>query len=234
MPMTGVDLLLLVVLPYAAATLCVSAGIERYRRHGFSFTSYSSQFLENRVHFWALVPFHAGILLVLIGHIVAFLIPRGVLAWNAVPARLLVLETVALTGGLLALAGLVAAVVRRAAVPAIRQTTAPFDWAVFALLLAQIATGVALAVLYPWGSSWYATAAVPYLRSLISLQPDASAIAAMPALVRWHIVLAWIFVGVFSISRLVHIVAVPNQYLWRAPQVVRWVRRPLAAAGRKP
>ncbi len=231
--MGPVDLLLLVVLPYVAVTLCVSAGIERYRRHGFSFTSHSSQFLENRLHFWALVPFHAGILLVLAGHVVAFLVPRGVLAWNAVPARLLVLETVALTGGLLALGGLGAAIVRRAMVPAIRRSTTLFDWAVFALLLAQIGTGVAMAVLYPWGSSWYATAAVPYLRSLFVLQPDAALVAAMPSLVRWHVVLAWLFVGVFSISRLVHIVAVPNQYLWRAPQVVRWVRRPAAAAGRK-
>jgi nitrate reductase gamma subunit len=231
--MAPADLLLFVVLPYAAATLCVSAGIERYRRHGFSFTSFSSQFLENRLHFWALVPFHAGILLVLAGHLVAFLVPRGVLAWNAVPARLLVLETVALAGGLLALGGLAAAIIRRSSVRAIRRITAPFDWAVYALLLAQIATGVAMALLYPWGSSWYATTAVPYLRSLVTLQPDATVIAAMPALVRWHVVLAWLFVGVFSISRLVHVVAVPNHYLLRAPQVVRWVRRPAAAAGRK-
>jgi nitrate reductase gamma subunit len=231
--MRPVDLLLLVVLPYAATLMCVSAAVERYRRHGFTFTSFSSQFLENRLHFWALVPFHAGILIVLAGHVVAFFIPRGVLAWNAVPARLLVLETVALAGGLLALAGLTAAVVRRATVRVIQQSTTAFDWAVYALLLAQIATGVAMAVLYPWGSSWYASTAVPYLRSLILLQPDASIVAAMPALVRWHIVLAWLFVGVFSISRLVHVIAVPNHYLWRAPQVVRWVRRPAAPAGRK-
>ena len=234
MTMRPADLLLLVVLPYAATLLCVSAAIERYRRHGFSFTSFSSQFLENRLHFWALVPFHAGILIVLVGHFVAFFIPRGVLAWNAVPARLLVLEAVALTGGLLALAGLAAAMFRRATVRVVRQWTSAFDWAVYALLLAQVITGVAIAVLYPWGSSWYATAMVPYLRSLVVLQPDATIVASMPALVRWHIVLAWIFVGVFSVSRLVHVLAVPNHYFWRAPQVVRWVRRPAAApAGRK-
>jgi nitrate reductase gamma subunit len=232
--MQPADLLLLVVLPYAATLLCISAAVERYRRHGFSFTSFSSQFLENRLHFWALVPFHAGILIVLAGHVVAFFIPRGVLAWNAAPARLLVLETVALTGGLLAFGGLAAAVVRRASVRVVRRSTTMFDWAVYALLLAQIATGVAMAVLYPWGSSWYATAAVPYLRSLVLLQPDATIVAAMPALVRWHIVLAWLFVGVFSVSRLVHVLAVPNHYLWRAPQVVRWVRRPGAPAWRKP
>ncbi len=225
MDMAPLDLLLLVVLPYAATALCVSAAVERYRRHGFSFTSSSSQFLENRVHFWALVPFHVGLLAVLVGHVVAFLIPRGILAWNAVPARLLFLETVALAGGQLALAGLAAAVVRRGALPVLRQSTSAFDWAVYALLLAQIATGVAMAVVYPWGSSWYASTAVPYLWSLLTLQPDAAVLAAMPWLVRLHVVLAWFFVGVFSLSRLVHVLAVPNHYLWRATQVVRWVRR---------
>jgi nitrate reductase gamma subunit len=222
--MAPVDLLLLVVLPYAAVVLCVSAAVERYRRHGFSFTSSSSQFLENRAHFWALVPFHAGILVVLAGHVVAFLVPRGIVAWNAVPVRLLILESVALAAGLLAFGGLAAAILRRASVPVIRLSTSAFDWVVLALLVAQIVTGVAVAMLYPWGSSWYATTAVPYLWSLLTLRPDAALIAAMPGLVRLHIVLAWLFVGVFSMSRLVHVLAVPNPYLWRAPQVVRWVR----------
>lgn len=224
--------MLFVVLPYAAILLSAGTAIERYRRHGFSYTSLSSQFLENRLHFWALVPFHAGILLVLAGHLVALLIPKAILAWNAVPVRLIVLETISLAGGLLALGGFAAAIVRRATTPAVRRTTTGFDWAVFGLLFSQIATGVALSILYPWGSSWYASGAVPYLRSLFALQPDASAIAAMPLLVQAHVVLAWLLVAVFSASRLVHVLAVPNHYFWRAPQVVRWTRRP-AALGRK-
>ena len=232
--MQSVDLLLLVVLPYGATVFAVWAAAERYRHHGFSFTSFSTQIFENRAHFWALVPFHAGILLVLVGHVVAFLVPRGILAWNAAPARLLILETVALAGGLLALAGLSAAMFRRAAVRVVQRSTTPFDWGVYTLLLGQVLTGIAIAILYPWGSSWYASTAVPYLWSLVILQPDASVVSAMPLLVRLHIVLAWLFVGVFSVSRLVHVLAVPNPYLLRAPQVVRWVRRPVAPAGRKP
>lgn len=232
--MDPVDLLLFVVLPYAATLFAVAAGIERYRRHGFSFTSFSTQIFESRLHFWALVPFHAGILLVLAGHVVALLIPRGILVWNAAPARLVVLEAAALAGGLLALGGLAAAMYRRAMLQVVRRYTTWFDWGVYALLLAQIATGVAIAALYPWGSSWYASTAVPYLWSLILLRPDAAAVAAMPALVRWHVVLAWLFVGVFSVSRLVHVLAVPNHYLWRAPQVVRWARRTVPPGGRTP
>jgi nitrate reductase gamma subunit len=56
----------------------------------------------------------------------------------------------------------------------------------------------------------------------------------MPLLVRAHIVGAWLLLAVFPFSRLVHILVVPNPYLWRAPQVVRWYDRPAEASGRKP
>jgi nitrate reductase gamma subunit len=228
------DLLLFAVLPYAAILVCAVAIVERYRRHGFTITSRSSQFLENRLHFWALVPFHAGILIVLAGHLVGWLLPRGVLAWNAVPARLYVLEATALAGGLLALVGLGAAIVRRGSVDRVRLGTSGLDWVVYALLFGQIATGVAVALVYPWGSSWYAAAAAPYLTSLVTLQPDVALIAAMPLLVRAHVVGAWLLLAVFPFSRLVHVLTVPNPYLWRAPQVFRWYGRPAVAAGRKP
>jgi nitrate reductase gamma subunit len=232
--MPDFNLLVFAVFPYVAVAIFLVATIERYRRHGFSCTSMSTQFLENRMHFWALVPFHAGILIVLAGHLAAFLIPASVLAWNAAPLRLYLLEATALAGGLLALVGFGAVVLRRAIVPAVRQGTGWFDWFVYAVLLAQIATGVLLAVLYPWGSSWFAAAATPYLRSLFTLQPDVTLAAAMPLLARLHIGGTWLLLAIFPFSRLVHILVVPNPYLWRAPQVVRWYARPAAVAGRKP
>jgi nitrate reductase gamma subunit len=227
------DLLLFVVLPYAAIVVCAAASVERYRRHGFSVTSHSSQFLENRLHFWALVPFHFGILIVAAGHLAAFLLPRQVLAWNALAVRSYILETATLAGGLLALVGLGTAIVRRARVVPVRRATTALDWIVYAMLLAQLATGVSLAVRYPWGASWFAAAAAPYLWSLVRLQPDVTFAAAMPLLVRLHIVGAWLLLAVFPFSRLVHIVVVPIPYLWRAPQVVRWYGRPAVASGRK-
>lgn len=229
--MRSLDVLLFIVLPYAAVLLAVVGTFERYRRHAYSCTSHSTQFLENRLHFWALVPFHAGILLVLAGHLVGFLIPGSVLAWNADPVRLMLLEGAALTAGLLALIGLTLAGIRRLRTAPIRLSTNVFDWLVYALLLAQIAFGVLLSLQYTWGSSWYAAAATPYLRSLVRLQPDASLVAPMPVLVQLHIVGAWLLVALFPFSRLVHVLVVPNPYLWRAPQVVRWhTRAPVSEA----
>jgi len=62
----------------------------------------------------------------------------------------------------------------------------------------------------------------PYLWSLARLSPDLAAVSAMPLLVKVHIVTAFLVVGYFPFTRLVHVLVVPNPYLWRKPQVVRW------------
>jgi nitrate reductase gamma subunit len=47
----------------------------------------------------------------------------------------------------------------------------------------------------------------------------------MPFLVKFHIVNAYLVIGYFPFTRLVHVLVVPNPYLWRKPQVVRWYGR---------
>jgi nitrate reductase gamma subunit len=223
------DVLLYGVLPYVAIALFAAGCVERWVRHPATLTSRSSQFLENRRHFWAMVPFHYGLLLVLAGHVAAFAAPRAILDWNGTPARLYALEAVGLGCGLLAAGGLVLAIVRRASVEVVRKTTRSADWIVFLVLLVQLATGVVVAVRYSWGSSWFAAVATPYLRSILALRPDVAAIAALPVAVKTHVVCAWVLVAVCPFSRLVHVIATPVPYLWRRPQVVRWYG-PRAAA----
>ena len=217
---------LFVILPYLAMFIFFLGTIWRYREQPFTYSSFSSQFLENRQHFWALVPFHYGIVIVLLGHIVAFLIPRQVLAWNSRPLRLYVLETSALIFGLLTLIGLIGCIHRRLTVSKVRAVTTRMDWLVFTLLLLQVASGVYVAVFHAWGSSWFAAAAVPYLWSLVRLNPDMSFIAAMPLIVKFHVVMAYTMIGVTPFTRLVHVLVAPNPYLWRRNQVVRWYRAP--------
>jgi nitrate reductase gamma subunit len=220
------DTLLYAVFPYLALTTFLIGTIYRYRRQSFTYSSLSSQFLENQEHFWGLVPFHYGILVVLGGHIVAFLIPRQVLLWNSHPLRLYILEVTALIFALLTLIGLAAAIIRRLQNPKVRIVTSPSDWGLYALLLVQIFTGIYIAIFFPWGSSWFASSAAPYLWSLVKLNPDISYITAMPTMVKTHVVNAWLLIGFFPFTRLVHVLVVPNPYLWRKPQVVRWYRRP--------
>jgi nitrate reductase gamma subunit len=218
------NVLLFVVLPYAAVLLFAVGAIERYRRHPYSVTSHSSQFLEGRRHFWALMPFHLGLLIVLAAHLVWFLAAGPVQRWNAQPSRLYAAEILVLACGLTALTGYVVVGVRRASDARLRVVTSAADWIVYALLLIQIALGVIVAVRHPWGSGWFATIAAPYLWSLVRFAPDVTAMAAMPPLVQAHVVFAWLLVAIFPFSRLVHVLSVPNPYLWRPPQVVRWRR----------
>ena len=228
------DLFLFVVLPYAACAVAVIGTVERYRKHAYSVSSHSSQFLENRRHFWGEMPFHYGIILVLVGHVVVALIPGRVLALVALPRWRFAIEAAGLALGVLAGVGLAVIIARRALSPALRGITKPIDWAIYALLLVQIAGGVALAILHPWGTAWFASVLSPYLWSLARFQPDASVIAAMPLLIKLHVATAFGIVAVFPFSRLVHVAAVPNSYLWRRPQVVRWLRHPAAPLEKRP
>lgn len=222
------DLFLLGVLPYVALALFFIGTIARYRdRYArFAFSSLSSQFLENRKHFWGLVPFHYGIIVVLMGHLVAFLVPRQVLLWNSQPLRLYILEVSALAFGILTVVGLVAAVLRRLSVSALLRVTNKRDWVVLALLLTQAVTGVGVALTYRWGSSWFAATAAPYLWSVFTLTPDVTVMSVMPWLVKVHVINAWLLIAFAPFSRLVHVLVAPLPYLWRRLQVVRWYRAP--------
>ena len=234
------DNLFYVILPYAAFTIAVVVTVQRYLKRSFTYSSLSSQFLEGDELFYGSVPWHIGILIVLTGHLIGFAIPRQVLWFNGVPARLYVLETTGLLFGLLAFVGIVSLIVRRLTSPRIRAVTSLMDIVVLLVLLVQVALGVYTALFYRWGSSWYATSAVPYLRSLFLLQPDLKMIAPLPMAVKAHIINAYIFLAILPFSRLVHMLVVPIQYLWRPYQVVIWNwdrrrnRRHAAAAEKQP
>jgi nitrate reductase gamma subunit len=218
------DTLLFVVLPYVALVLFFLVGIARYRNRPFSVSSLSSQFLENKQHFWSTVPFHYGILGVLAIHLAGLLIPDAILSWNAVHARLLFLEVTGLAFGLITLFGLLNSMLRRIRFARLAVVTNRSDWVLLALLLAQIVLGILVSIYNGWGSSWFATSASPWLWSLFTLSPDITYVAAMPLLVKLHMINAWLIIGYFPFTRLIHVLVIPNPYLWRKTQVVMWHR----------
>ncbi len=225
------DFLLFGVLPYVAFVVFLVVTIQRYRQRSFSYSSLSSQFLENQQHFWGSVPFHYGILLVLSGHVVAWLAPRSVLWWNTAPVRLFALEITGLALAVLALVGLINIVARRWRNAKARVVTTASDWVLNALLLVQITSGIGVAVALGWGTSWFATSVSPWLWSLVRLNPDVTWIAPLPWVVKLHVLNAWLLIGFFPFTRLVHVLVVPNPYLWRKTQVVIW-NRPRESRGK--
>ncbi len=216
------DQILFAVLPYVSLVVLLTVSIQRYRSQAFSYSSLSSQFLENQHHFWGVVPFHYGIITVLFGHLVGFLIPQQLLWWNSVPVRLYFFELTGFVFAILTLVGLISIIIRRMTNPKIKMVTSRADWIIFGIFIIQIITGLYMAVFHSWGSSWFATSMAPYMWSIVSFSPDVTYLTAMPWTVKLHIASAYFMLTFFPYTRLVHILVVPNPYLWRKPQVVRW------------
>lgn len=214
------------VLPYVAVAIAVVGGIARYRADRFSYSSQSSQFLESRVLFWGSVAWHYGILFVLGAHILAlaFWDPWAALVND--PTRLYVLEVVGLSLSILAFVGLLVLLARRIGMPRVRAVTSTMDWVLLLLLLVQVGTGIWIALGYRWGSEWYVHTAVPWMHSLITLDPDIAYVVSLPAVVKTHALLGFVLIALFPFTRLVHVVTVPVTYLWRSYQLVVWNRRP--------
>lgn len=218
------DLFLFVVAPYFAFAVFIIESIRRARRQPFTVTSLSSQFLEDRRHFWGSVPFHYGLFGVLALHLAAFLFPRQLLAFNAAPARVFALEATGFAFALLASGGLAVLFVRRSSSAVLRVVTSPADWLLLALILAQLLLGMRIAGARAWGSSWFASLLTPYLRSLFVFSPEIGYVAPLPWDVKAHIVGAFLLLAVVPFTRLSHALAFPLSYFWRRPQVVRWSR----------
>ena len=177
-----------VAFPYAAIIVFVVGTAYRYSQTGFKVTSLSAQFLEGKQGFWGTVPFHWGILMVFLGHAVAFLFPKGVLAWNSDPTRLMVHEGLAFTFAVAVFIGLCMLLLRRLTNARLKVVTTPMDLFVELVLLVQVVLGCWIALGYRWGSSWFAADLSPYLWSLITLNPQAEAVMAMPLVIKAHIV----------------------------------------------
>ena len=217
---------LLIAIPYMAVALAVGGTIVRYRTDRFSYSSQSSQFLENRTLFWGSNAWHYGILIVLFAHLAALV---AVGAWSSLvasPTRLYVLETIGIGLGLLAFSGLATLVLRRLLVRRVTAVTSLADWLLLAVLLAQVGLGLYIAIRYRWGSDWYTHTAVPWLRSLAELHPKPQTMAVLPWTVRLHAIGGFVLLALVPYTRLVHVITYPARYLWRPYQVVIWNRRP--------
>lgn len=216
------NLFLFVGFPYLAMVIFLVGTIYRYRQTGFQVSALSSQFLESKSLFWGTVPFHFGILVALIGHLIAFLIPQGILLWNSDPLRLVILEMTGFAFGLSALVGLVALFYRRATNARVRAVSNGMDYVIELLLIVQIILGLYIAYGQRWGSSWFAADLSPYLMSLFTLTPEIEAVSAMPLVIQLHIIGAFAIFAIFPFTRLVHILVAPFHYIGRRYQIVMW------------
>lgn len=228
------DAFFFIAVPYVAIVLAVFGGIYRFYARRFTYSSLSSQLLENRRLFWGSVSWHYGITLILLAHLFAGLFPGAAAYLLGGRVRLMVLEFTGMALALYAIFGILVLILRRLPTDSlVRRVTSLMDGALLGFLLVQSLTGLSIALFDRWGSQWYLKTAVPWFWSLVRLQPDYSTVAFLPPFVKFHFVFGFLVILLFPFSRLVHIVKFPLQYLWRPYQVVIWNRKPRAAVNRQ-
>ncbi len=224
---------LFTAIPYMALVLAVAGGLYRYFTKRFSYSSMSSQMLENRLLFWGSIPWHYGIIPILLAHLFSGFFPGTAARILRGPWRLFVLECIGIILGFFTVFGIAVLIARRLRRSSpVHKTTSVMDGILLAVLLAQTVTGVLTALYRRWGSLWYLDTVVPWFWSIAGLRPDPAKVAALPGLVNFHMINGFMVILLFPFTRLVHVFTVPLDYLWRAYQIVVWNRRSWRTPGR--
>jgi nitrate reductase gamma subunit len=96
----------------------------------------------------------------------------------------------------------------------------------------QVALGFYVSLAYRWGADWYVDTAVPWLISLVSMNPQTHFVSSLPLPVRLHMINGFVVIALFPFSRLVHLIMFPFWYLWRPYQLqIRNTARPAVGGG---
>jgi nitrate reductase gamma subunit len=216
----SLDNLLFMIFPYVSIAIAILFSLYRTIYRPFTISSLSSQLLERKKLYWGSLSFHWGIVIILLGHLLALLVLRALILWNRVPLRLYLLELSGLALGLWSLVGLVVLLYRRISTRRLWPVTTRMDWVVLILLLVSVVSGVLVATVYRFGSFWFTGIFTPYLLSIITLQPRPELVAPLPWLIKLHVFNFFLLLGIFPFSRLVHIVTLPLGYILRPWQII--------------
>lgn len=213
------------VYPYVATTVLFLGSWLRYRSDQSSWRSGSSQFLSKKYLFWGSNLFHAGMLMILIGHFGGLLTPPFVYHAIGLTASMkqLVAIVVGGTAGIVCFVGLVILIYRHLTEARLRATCSSGDIVVLALLLAQVLLGLAslpISLSHRDGSQMLVLC--EWAQRLVMLRGGAAElIIGVHWIFKLHLLLGITLLAVLPFSRLVHIWSVPLGYLTRAYQIVR-------------
>lgn len=237
--MNTLDWMLWGVFPYVAVVVMVTTIVWRARYDRFGWTTHSSQFRESRLLRIGSPLFHYGMLFVILGHLVGLVIPAswtGAAGLSEHAYHLMAVVTGTLAGGC-AVAGLGILVYRRLTVPSVRRSTLGSDHLMYTLLIAAMLAGLTATVLVQiagvGGEDYnYREGISVWFRSLFVLRPEVALMAAAPMAFKVHILLGFGLLLLAPFTRLMHVVALPVQYLFR-PYVVYRSRRTPAGQPRR-
>ncbi len=224
--MLNLNAILFGVYPYIAITVLVVGCIVRYDREPYTWRAQSSQLLRRRLLLAGSTLFHAGILLVLFGHLFGLLIPIGAFESLGFGHGLKQMASIAAGGaaGAVSLAGGLLLLYRRLVDARVRRASTFGDLAVLTLLNLQLAIGLATI----WVSAEHLDGSemlklMAWSHGIVTLDVAAhSYIADVHWVYRLHLFLGLTLFLIFPFTRLVHMLSAPLRYLWRpGHQIVR-------------
>ena len=138
-----------------------------------------------------------SVVALLIGHVAMIAWPAQLLNWIRDPIRLLALEVVSFTAGTVATVAVVVMIRGR-----LRTTIRwPIGDVVFlSALVLTMMSGLGLALVHRWAAAWSISTLTPYVRSVLSLQPDVDRIDELPYLVRLHVCSTFLVLAMLPFS----------------------------------
>jgi nitrate reductase gamma subunit len=137
----------------------------------------------------------------LAAHLIALLSPKTILAWNAQPLRLYVLEGSGLLIGLLALGTSLRAIARHLGRRGGGALSVLFDSAFLGLVLVALVSVLLEAVRHRWASAWAAVTVAPYVQSLMDGRPRAELVTQLPMLIQLHVLAGFGALALFPFTR---------------------------------
>ncbi len=212
--------------PYIALTVFILGSLLRYDRDQYTWKTSSSQLLESKQLRRGSIPFHIGVIAVLLGHFVGLLTPHQVWDFLHITAGMKQIFAMAMGGffGLICLYGLVILIRRRLTNERVKASTSLMDITILFLLLAQLLLGLS-SIFVSLGhlDGTEMLKLMSWAQNIVIFRPEtaATSIASVHIIFKLHVFLGMTLFVVFPFSRLVHVWSVPVKYLHRNYQIVR-------------
>jgi nitrate reductase gamma subunit len=214
------------IYPYICLVVLFAGSLIRFDREQYTWKSDSSQLLRRRQLVVGSNLFHYGILVVVIGHFVGFLVPEWLVGKAFTPTQH---QLLAMVGGgiagVVAIIGLSILIYRRLTDPRILANSRTSDILIVLLLWLQLALGlwtVKLSASHMDGQMFELLSS--YVKGVVTFQPGvASLLENVPLTYRLHIILGFTIFLITPFTRMVHIWSGIGSvyYLVRPYQIVR-------------
>jgi nitrate reductase gamma subunit len=218
--MSTIDLLAFVAFPYLCLAVFAVGHAYRYVTDRFAWNAHSSEMIEKKNLFIGVYLFHFGIIGTFFGHAGGLLIPQDLYDMVGIDgeAHTLMAYYAGMLLGVSTFLGALLLLARRLFITRIRLMTTVSD---FVILIGFVfVSGVGTYAVF-FGHFYVLDTVAPWIRGIITLQPDPRLMATVPIIYKIHILSALALLGISPFTRLVHIWSVPIFYLLRRPIVFR-------------